>query len=219
MVGSSFVSDDEVNSILSERYAELYDILTNKQLNYMEAEDTIAGTGAEKYDLPEDFYGVKQVDYQYTTNLYIPLKRYMPGERTLYENLSTGSRFPLAYSVIGTTDEGDHVDQISLLPRLGTGQSARVRYVPAPIRLEDGDDGATINGVSGWEELVVVGAAIDMLTKEESSTTALQRRHDQLMERVDWAAEQRELEHPNRIVDTDSILDLYWWQYVTSTTT
>ncbi len=223
MVGSTFISDDEINSILSERYTALYDILVASGLSYFEKQLEITGTGVERYDLPEDFYGMVAVDYRYTINHFIPLWEYMPAERSLYENLATGSRFPLAYSVIGDADEpAASMNQISLLPALLNGQIARIRYIPAPKYLEDSEgatDATLVDGVSGWEEMIVVGAAIDMLTKEESSTTALERRWDVLNDRISSMAEARAWASPRRVVDTESVNDIYWWQYVRDTST
>ena len=67
--------------------------------------------------------------------------------------------------------------------------------------------------------MIVIKAAIDMLTKEESSTTALERREAEMMARIESEAEVRAWTSPRRVVDTDEINDIYWWQYVRSSNT
>ena len=218
MEDSPFITDAEINGLLSHRLTDLYDTLMESGLLWLQKEVTVVGDGNELYDLPSDFYGVVAVDYNYSANHFIPLHEYMARERTVYENLRTGSRFPLAYAVIGRSNS---TDQISLLPGTPQGQNVRVRYIPAPIKLEDPDsnDGTVVNGVSGYEELIIVGTAIDMLSKEESSTVMLERRYEALMAKVQSAAEIRAWASPRRIVDTDNIDDMYWWQYVRNTST
>jgi len=212
MVDSAFITDAEANASLSEHYTWLYELLVQSGLSYFEETATIAGTGVELYDLPADFFGMVAVDYAATTGRFVPLQEYMPQERTFYES-DGGSQRPLAYAVIGKQTEAPSTSQkLSLLPSLSSGASVRVRYVPAPIGLEDADgadDDTTVDGVSGWEELIIIKTAIDMLNKEESSTTALERREALLVERIESAAEIRAWSTPRRVVDVD---DGNWWE-------
>lgn len=217
MVGSTFISDAEVNTLLSEHYTQLYELLVQSSLNYFETEATITGTGVEKYNLPTNFFGVVAVDFLYTAQYRIPLWEYMAPERTRYENLITGSRYPMAYAIIGIQGAlPAAANQISILPGLLSAQQVRLRYIPAPIGLEDSDgatDATAIDGVSGWEELVVVNSAIDMLTKEESSTTSLERRKAELMERIESASQIRAWASPRRVVDIDEMNRFEWWRH------
>ena len=52
--------------------------------------------------------------------------------------------------------------------------------------------GQVIDGVSGWDEYVVVCCAIRMLTKEESDTKQLQMRKAELKDRIQAAAQNRD---------------------------
>jgi hypothetical protein len=55
--------------------------------------------------------------------------------------------------------------------------------------------------VSGWEELVSIEAAIMALIKEESDTTALERRKSQYVRRIEEMAHNRDMQFPGRIQD------------------
>lgn len=218
-----FITDPEIDEMLSEHYTDLYAHLVESSLNWFEKTIFVDGKdepNTELFNLPADFFGMVAVDFQYTSQHFIPLWEYMPTERTLYENLQTGSRFPLVYSVIGRQSAPPgQSEQVSFLPGLRSGQVCRIRYIPAPIGLEDSDgadDGTTIDGVAGWEELVVINTAIDMLNKEESSTAALERKQAKLMDKIASEAEVRAWTSPRRVVDTEDINDIYWWQYIRS---
>lgn len=69
--------------------------------------------------------------------------------------------------------------------------SVRVRYIPAPTVFTT--DVQTIDGISGWESLLITDVAIMMLEKEESDTTALERRRQREMARVSLMAQNRDV--------------------------
>lgn len=195
MVNSGFVTPDELRGYLSASYAELYDLLVSSGLFYFTPGiQTIAANGSELYALPSDYYGTLRVDYQQSGNYWIPLFEYMEAERAEYESYGAVNGQAECYAIHGAN--------ISLLPAPTSG-SYRHRYIPAPIDLATGDpDVVTVDGVSGWEEFVIVDAARKMLAKEESSTVSVERDLERLRARIDEAALNRAWDSPRRIVDT-----------------
>ena len=181
MYGSNYISPEEQFELLNMAYTDLYDILTTTYEEYNINEEIFALTpGTYAYDLPADFYKGVGVDYQInmSTTSYITLKPYTEMER----NGLTG--------IIGQIPSGN----------------IRLRYIPAPqtytSRLE------LINGVSGWEEIIVVIMAIAMKEKEESNTASLERRLQMLIKRITDAANNRDTGFPHRVNDTYRV-DIY----------
>lgn len=57
------------------------------------------------------------------------------------------------------------------------------------------------DGVNGWEQLIVLNAAIDMLAKEESSTAAKERQRDRMDARLRKMIDNRDSGEPETIQD------------------
>ena len=203
MVNSSFITDSELNGYISASYAELYDILVQSGLIYFTpSTQTITANGSETYALSSDYYGTIRVD-RLDGGDYLPLEEYMIMERHRHEN--NGGNDASVYSVQGSN--------ISLLPAPSSG-TYRHTYIPAPADLTASADSATVDGVSGWEEYIVVDAARKMLQKEESSTTGVERDLLRLKERIEEMAQNRAWSTPRRIVDVrgNSVDRVDWWR-------
>lgn len=65
------------------------------------------------------------------------------------------------------------------------------------------------DGVNGWEELVVLEAAIAMLAKEESSTTGKERARDRMLARLEAMVDDRDSGEPEVVQDVYGGLDDY----------
>ena len=203
MVNSSFITDSELNGYISASYAELYDILVQSGLLYFTpTAQTITGNGSETYAVPSGYYGTVRVDRQEGSNFY-PLQEYMITERHVHEN--GGGSEARVYSAQGSN--------ISLLPAPSSGTYRHI-YIPAPVDLTASADSTTIDGVSGWEEYIVVDAARKMLQKEESSTTGVERDLLRLKERIEEMAQNRAWSTPRRVVDvrSDKSDSANWWR-------
>ena len=60
--------------------------------------------------------------------------------------------------------------------------TVRVRYITTATKLDDDND--TFDGVNGWEELVVLYAAIDILSKRGQDPSFLIAKRDRFVERI-----------------------------------
>ncbi len=195
MEGSSFVSDSEVNDCINESIAELHEELNAAYGGdyYLgkETSSTVAGTYV--YSLPATFYKLRAVELTLGSEVYM-LKPMNLQDR---ENYSTGNQSWSAealprYHLVGSS--------LYFSPTPSAVHSFTVWFTPAPQTL--GSDGATLDGVAGWEEYVVVDAAIKCLLKEESDVSALMARKQQLQERIRNMAEARDAGEPHRVRDT-----------------
>lgn len=71
--------------------------------------------------------------------------------------------------------------------------------------------GQSIDGVSGWDDLVVINTAIRMLSKEESDTKDLQIKRALLVKRIEAAAQSRDQGNCHSVVDIRSQADSAEW--------
>ena len=77
-------------------------------------------------------------------------------------------------------------------------------------------DGDSLDGVNGWEELVVLDAARKALLKEESDTSGVEREIAMLVGRIEVEAQNRDAAAPATVSDVQrGAFDLpdYGWPY------
>jgi hypothetical protein len=65
-------------------------------------------------------------------------------------------------------------------------------------------DATTIDGVSGWEEYVVVDAALKAMGKEESDVSVLLAQKSAMVKRLQDMAENRDAANPSTVADTQA---------------
>lgn len=175
MQNSNFIKPQELLDYINEAYAELYDVLTQKGQNYrVETAFINLIAGTDTYDMPDDFYKIIAMDYEVANNHFVSLGTYNELERN--SSISTSSNIP-------------------------SGR-ARVTYVPAPDVYTD--DAEEIDGIAGWEALLITDAAIMCLDKEESNTDRLERRRARLMKRIEEMSQNRDMLNPGRVNDVYS---------------
>lgn len=178
-VGQSFVSDAEWNSYIVASYQELYGLIVQAYGDdyYVQSPSTgflITTTGLTNFfALPTDFFKLLGVDLQVTQGNWVTLKPFMFSERNQF-TLNNNS-FPMA------------------------GQTVRVFYVPLPtLPAVDAD---TIDGVNGWEEYIVIDAAMKAMAKEESDVSVLMARKGAIIDRLNAETENRDAGSPQRVAN------------------
>jgi len=199
MVNSQFVTDPELIRYINSSAQELYDILImayGEDYYVKPAPLEFAISGSED-DLPADFYKAVGVDAKIGGD-YVTLKPFEFSERNRYSEpssalLSNGS--PIRYKLFG--------DKIMWSTGAHTGTTVRIWYIPAMTELTDPAD--TINGVNGWEEIIVVDTAIKMKAKQEDDVNLLMVRKQELLRRIEKAAQDRDAGMPHRITDVSRI--------------
>lgn len=83
------------------------------------------------------------------------------------------------------------------------GYTVTLRYTPAPTRMVNDVD--TFDGIAGWEEWVVLDAAIKALNKEESDVSVLMAQRADMEAEIVGLAPDRDAQWPTRIIDVESI--------------
>jgi len=193
MENSEFVSDTELVSYINSSYSALYDLLVSRFEQYytLKSEFTVA-QGSNTQALPADFYKLEAVDFKIGSDWTTVTKWNLMDRnrrrqllRLDYRNIN-----PRQYRVVG--------NNIEFLPEDSADGDYRIWYTPRLTRLSADTD--TIDAVNGWEEYIVVDAAIKMLNKEESDVSALLIEKRELEERIEAMAENRDGE-PEIITD------------------
>jgi len=214
MVNSDFVTDAELTRYINESISELYDMLiVAKGQEWFIREATIttlADQDSYEIDTTHDFYLLLGVDLNSGADTPTPLRPYMLDERhdrthysarpSAYGN-TTNLRYRLSGTVKSTAPNiGTYNHRITFKPSPPAGLSVTLIYIPhAPVLATGATD--VWDGFNGWEEYVVVDSAIKCLEKEESSTTALERRKERLIQRINGLASAHDDGFPERVTD------------------
>lgn len=203
MVNSQFVTDDEFNSYINFSYYELYDILVQKYGDDYFATNTTYTTDGTTYqfNLPTDFYKFLGLDLQIGTvpNSYITIKSFMFAERNLYGGIPNVQSYygpnNLRYRIFANT--------LFMTPIPAAGQNLRMWYVPRLRELVSDTD--VVDGVSGWQEYLCLDGAIQALRKEESDVTILLAQKQAIIQRIEAAAEGRDVAFPQVVSDVQAV--------------
>lgn len=208
MESTAFIADAEWDRYLSSSYTALYDMLVKAQPDFYMHSETLTGvSGTSDYDLAANYYGTVSIDYfDSGTNTYRELRYIQGTERNDY-SYDSGNGPSIGYHfVYNNTTPSDYM--VRLLPSPATGESYRHLYIVAPADLTD--DADVVDGVAGWEEIIILEAAIKALSKEESPTGALERQLDRIYRRVEEMVENRTMGQAGHVTDARRAADYYW---------
>lgn len=206
---SQFYTTQEWNSMISQSYKELYDIIIQKFGDdyYMKTPYTYTTSGvidpnyqAQVFPLPGDFYKLFLCEVALNANdpnSWVTLRQYQRIQQNLWN-------FPNVYTFYGITNLRYRLTgtQLQIVPIASAGQTIRIWYAPRPNQLIYDTD--TIDGISGWEEYIIVDACCKAMVKEESLETALgfNQQKQALLKRIEEVAENRNIAEPQTVSDS-----------------
>lgn len=206
-VNSGFLTLPEWNLNINQSYAELYDLLITAYEDYYVAPRltfTTSGTQTD-YDLPNGqnyagapalykLYGV-DLGLDSSNNAFMTLRKFDFLQRNQYVFPQLTSTilgvFNLQYRMLG--------ERIRFIPLPSAGQPVGLWYFPRLTALLSDTD--VMDGISGWDEYVIVDAAIKALQKEESDVSVLMAQKQALIARIQGAAANRDAGAPDTISD------------------
>lgn len=192
-----FITDSELNGYVNRSIEELYDLIISCYGTdyYADHYDIDLDPGTESYALPTAFYQLLGVDLEINSNMRYTLKPFMFQERNDFRNYPANTYQGPAYRY--------HLrgNNIIFQPTPTTGNTAIIWYIPLAIILSSDSD--TMDGFNGWEEYVIVDAAIKMTLKQEGSVEELYRAKDDLVKRIKAMADNRDSGFPQRVQDVD----------------
>lgn len=193
MIGSSFVSDAEWTAFVNASAFELWDILSQKfGENWSFQRTTLQTTiGNEAIQLPAAVYRMLSVQ-RLDAGKWLPLDR-ISFSGVTEEEQDTGK--PCKYMLAGNT--------VTLAPIPDSAYTIRLTFIPEMTSLSADSD--VMPSFAGWEEYVVVDAAIKALSKEESDVAALMAEKAALVQRITSAAERRDAGAPAQVIDVEKV--------------
>ena len=187
----SFVVDTEeggeldqlINRSIGEMHDELCSIREDYVLEYLE----LSLTGSS-YQLPDDAWQVRGVDRIESNGEYTPLERQEWESR----GINHSPLDPYITSYVGSSGlptwniEGE---VIKFFPSSMPPGNVRVTYVPvAPVLTGSADTLPKRYVINGWDEFIDLDAGAKILDKDESDSTALRSRKEQIVRRIKAAA-------------------------------
>ena len=91
----------------------------------------------------------------------------------------------------------------------GTSGNNNIRVWYIPVMTELAIDADELDGVNGYEELVVIDTAIKMKTKQEDDVSVLMARKQELLRRIEKVSQDRDAGMSHRVTDTNRINNYY----------
>lgn len=196
MQQSGFVEDAELDAYINGSAQELYDLLTTKFEDYYIADQQLSAVSPDfTVDVPANFYKLRGVDIKMSDGSWATAMPFTFQQRNALQN-------PLIFPLTEQTTIMYRLrgNKIQFLGFTGSPMTVRLWFVPTFTKLVAGTD--VVDGVNGWEEYIIVDAAIKMMAKEESDPSVLLAQKAQMRERIENTAANRDAGAPERVTDT-----------------
>jgi len=203
---SSFISDDELLEYINSAYAEFYGLLTTIYEDYnISTSDFLTVDGANMYNLPSNFFKLTGVDFDADTDNVQDVLKFQFNERNnisqpfYYNNNTLNLRYRLL------------ADSIVFLPAPPAGHLVRLWYIPSAPNLTF--DTQLIDGINGYEEMIITEVAIKIMAKQEQDATPFLIQKKAVMTRITEEAPSRDAGKPSKVGDSRGLESntLYPW--------
>jgi hypothetical protein len=203
--GSGFIKTDELTSLINYAIAELYELLIDAGGHeHYETVNTALVTvpGAATVTLPTDFLRLLSLYLNWGARQLEPLDQLEHvDDRADLMNYGVWSRGnDKAFRIRGSRTAPEVIE---FFPTPTTATPLEVRYVPtAPVLVNELD---TFNGVDGWEKMVALRVASEIIVIGRNSPAATLELFEQERTRIQMLADKRTAAHPDRIRDVTSL--------------
>lgn len=199
MANSAFEDQALLDQWINSAADELYGLLVSKFQDYFttsQAFTTVANQ--EQYALPATFYKLVGVDLV-SGGKTLTLKPMPFHERNRYRNASllSGIQAKPRYWLRGSQGAGGTF--LHLLPIAPGGLAGTFWYVPQRTQLVVGTD--TLDGINGWEDLVVFEVAARLVGKEEGDPSVWLAKKAAVKQQIENDAQERDVGEPATITD------------------
>jgi len=190
---NSFITPAQALRFVNLAAGEFYDLLVAARGHeYYISEQTIPIVGGtSRYALPADHYETLSITLAWGTNQV----------EELDDISSVRDRWQYLNGLQWTqwNDKGFRLRGgfIEFLPLPSSAVTATHQYIPAFTDMVIG--GTSFDGVNGWERLVSLKAASDMLTSARQKSDDVDAKWARELQRIQEMADQRAAEHPNQI--------------------
>ncbi len=186
------ISSSEWKALISEKYGELYGLVSEVGLRYFETITTITATGATSYGEPTDHLSTIGLVFVSSGGLQTPLIEIMPSETHAFAGLTGEARY---FTLVD--------DRIYLYPNPSSG-SYRLTYIPQSPDLSAYLDADLVDVVNpDGEAFLIWGVSILAKSKSESDVQLALQREAAARDRLTFWASQRALSEGRRRVPAD----------------
>lgn len=185
--------DSELLVYINDSYRELYGLLLKHSLLREELSQSITADGSATYNVTAGHFATLAVfkeESQHYRRLSRGSFRDRPHGST---NAITGEAGTYRIAKVSGTKT------IELFPRPQSGTYVHV-YVPEVTALSA--DGDVVDDVLGWDEYIVIDAAIKVLRKENSETSMLENDKFNMMVRIETEAESQDMAESLQVANT-----------------
>lgn len=212
MVGSAYVTDAELLSLINQAKLELDDLLIEAYgQDYFATSTTFATVvGTQNYSLTTitggTFYKLMGVDIQDSVSGWKDVDPYTFKERNEFTNSNTylnlySNKSDYRYRIVGSN--------INIRPTPNSVMTFQLHWTPQSTTLAT--TASSFDDVNGWSEYMVVRAAISVRNKEESDTTELERDLERLRARITAMKTNRDASAPLKVVENNQMDNYPWW--------
>lgn len=200
----AFITDAELTRALNRNIKQLYQKLIAARGDDYYAKVTTfpSQVGIATYALPTDFMALLMLAVS-DGSIVVPVQRFnlkQWADLRYLQNVQSNDLTLYRYRPLASN--------IEIRPAPATANHTfTMYYLPAFAELVNGSD--TFDGINGWEDWAIYGAAIDMLNKEESydQANALMAQRAVLDQQIDQLAGARDAGMPETWGDTARD----WW--------
>lgn len=190
MAGSDFISQPTLDGWINRAVAALWERIAVLFQDYFTLRNVALELNGGEVELPEDFWKLVRVEYPTGNGGYLPMGGFGEAEARGGPAVSEPRR--VRQRVTGARS-------LWLDPPLSRAVAGRLHYIPlCPTLVEDDD---TVDFPHGWEEVAVLEVAIKCATKEEADTSGLEKLMAMEQQRIDAAADDRDIQEPVRTQD------------------
>ena len=201
LVNNQFVTDAMLYQFISDSYAVLYNKLLRADPERYMREQTPTLDSAGEFEVPADYYGTIALDWSESANsgIYTTVPRLFGIEANAFDHDNSSSGVPTGWHPrYNNTDPTTTI--IRVLPLPDSRYVLRHKYTVAPAEIATSTD--VVDGIAGWEEFIVLEAAITCRVREESATGPLERRLARYQDELDTIIEARNVSEAGRVIDT-----------------
>jgi len=204
MENSLFVTDPEINEMIDEAAAQLYDkyVIGRGQEYYRSSVDIPLVNGQNLYDLPTDFYKPVEVMTQ-QNGIWMVMAPFEDHDIDVLLNQKAYGIVQYYYRLTGQQTSATLVNpktQIEILPVPGTPWTVRVYYVPVVsgyVTLGD----VNYDCQNGWEDFIVWECVSQIKDKGEEDTSFAQNQRERAEQRI-ASLVNRDAGNPDKVIDT-----------------
>lgn len=179
MENSTFISDANLTVMINNSADAVWDMILNQNPDFAVSSKTFTLSGStDVQTLEADFYRLRGIDDLSNTDHPCSVRPFNWAERNDY-SYNRSLTVPITYSNVYYILTGS---QVKFTPPELAQKSYKLWYNPVRTDLASGSD--TFDSVNGWDEWVIMDVSIKALTKEESSTTGLERLKEDARKRI-----------------------------------